>query len=585
MNLRNDKFFYSLINSIRIYLKKGSRLNSFLKRYGFLILLLVLIVPSFVSLIHTGYFNTHEGLPQLIRLYQMDKCFQDLQIPCRWVPSAYGYGYPLFNYYPPLPYYLGELIHLLGINFLDTVKMLAALGFIASGLAMFILAREFWGNLGGLVSAIFYVYAPYHAVDLYVRGAMNEFYALVFLPAILWASYKLIKTQQSRYIYFLALSFGGLLLSHNLIAIAFAPFLAIWLIFHLAIAKSIKPISKLTLAFIFSLGLAAFFSFPVLLEMKLTYVQRIALGDDYVSHFADLNQMFISRFWGYGTSVLGPKDSMPFQIGHLHWIVTFLSSLLALFLVKSEGSKHRLFILLLTITTLGGAFMAHYSSKSLWDKIPTLAFIQFPWRFLALVILFTSLACGALILWVSRKFRPWLGAGLIILVFILNLSYFKPYRWNYTYEKEDLSQKPFPDTSEYLPISVKVTPATFPTSDAILLEPNTNNESLYTFSSLVKKSNYQNYKILNPYPNLTQLRVSTFYFPGWAAYLNDEKTAIFYESDTHGRIHVQIPPGEHTLVLKFQNTPVRSISNLITVASLGLFLLPAKKWLFTKRKK
>src|SRR3972149_6939967 len=47
-------------------------------------------------------------------------------------------------------------------------------------------------RFGGVLSAIFYIWAPYHAVDVYVRGAMNEAWALVFFPAIFYFSYKLI---------------------------------------------------------------------------------------------------------------------------------------------------------------------------------------------------------------------------------------------------------------------------------------------------------------------------------------------------------------------------------------------------------
>ncbi|GAF99922.1 unnamed protein product, partial [marine sediment metagenome] len=128
---------------------------------------------------------------QIMRIFELDKCFQDGQIPCRWVPDlGYSYGYPLFNYYPPLPYYLGELFYLLGFSLINSVKLLFGLGFILSGIFMYLLAREFWGNLGGFLAGIFYIYAPYHAVDVYVRGAMGEHWALVCFPLILLAVYK-----------------------------------------------------------------------------------------------------------------------------------------------------------------------------------------------------------------------------------------------------------------------------------------------------------------------------------------------------------------------------------------------------------
>src|SRR3989304_7893353 len=86
----------------------------------------ILVVIAFAllaskGLIGKGYFNMHDDL-QIMRQLEMEKCFLDRQIPCRWVPDmGYGFGYPLFNFYPPLPYLVGQGIRLLGYSFIDTI--------------------------------------------------------------------------------------------------------------------------------------------------------------------------------------------------------------------------------------------------------------------------------------------------------------------------------------------------------------------------------------------------------------------------------------------------------------------------------
>src|SRR5579864_6221873 len=88
-----------------------------------------------------GYFNMHDDL-QMMRQLEMEKCFMTLQIPCRWVPDmGYGFGFPLFNFYPPLPYLFGELVRVFGIQFVDTVKLTFIFAFIASGTSMYFLAN------------------------------------------------------------------------------------------------------------------------------------------------------------------------------------------------------------------------------------------------------------------------------------------------------------------------------------------------------------------------------------------------------------------------------------------------------------
>jgi len=122
---------------------------------------------------------------QAMRLYEIDKCIRDGQIPCRWVPDmGYGYGYPQFNYYAPLPYYIMEVFHLVGFGFLDSVKAGMVLSILVSAWGMYSLAKFLWGRVGGFISSRLYIYAPYRATDFYVRGAVGELWAMAFLPFI-----------------------------------------------------------------------------------------------------------------------------------------------------------------------------------------------------------------------------------------------------------------------------------------------------------------------------------------------------------------------------------------------------------------
>jgi len=125
------------------------------KRYFYPVLLLILILPSILPLMRTGYFFMQDDL-QAFRIQQIDKCFVDGQFPCRWVPDAgYGYGYPQFNFYPPSVYYLGEIFHLAGMQFVDSVKLMFILGYILSALAMYLFVKDLLkSRFAGFVSAM-----------------------------------------------------------------------------------------------------------------------------------------------------------------------------------------------------------------------------------------------------------------------------------------------------------------------------------------------------------------------------------------------------------------------------------------------
>ena len=68
---------------------------------------------------------------------------------------------------------------------------------------MYLLAENIFGPVGGLLSSVFYTYAPYHLVNIYIRGAMNEAWASVFFPLILYFIKKLIDTGKNSYIFLL----------------------------------------------------------------------------------------------------------------------------------------------------------------------------------------------------------------------------------------------------------------------------------------------------------------------------------------------------------------------------------------------
>lgn len=107
------------------------------------------------------------------------------QFPVRWVPDlGYGYGYPIFNFYNPLPYYFGAGFMFTGFNVLTATKLMYVFPVFLSGITMFIFSKIFLSDIASLLAGIIYVYAPYHAVQIYVRGAVGEYWAYAVLPLV-----------------------------------------------------------------------------------------------------------------------------------------------------------------------------------------------------------------------------------------------------------------------------------------------------------------------------------------------------------------------------------------------------------------
>jgi uncharacterized membrane protein YfhO len=344
-------------------------INKFRNWFLIVAVLIVGVLASRTLLNHNYYFNMHDDL-QMMRQLELEKCFKDMQIPCRWVPDmGYGFGFPLFNYYPQLPYLFGEVFRLASFPFNDVAKLTFALGIIASGFSMYLLAKEFFGKLGGLLSSIFYVWAPYHAVDVYVRGAMNESWAFIWFPLILWSAYKLIKGRKIGHLIILSLSTAALLLTHNLMVMIFVPVALVWVILWIFYEKTFKPIINLLISGAVSLYLTAFFTIPAIFEQKFVHIESLTSDYyQYFAHYATFYQLFLSRFWGDGPSAFGPNDGMAFPVGHVHWIlVLVILGFLIVKVVKSRKFvKQDIVISFGIIVGTGGAFMSHERSTFIW---------------------------------------------------------------------------------------------------------------------------------------------------------------------------------------------------------------------------
>jgi len=553
-----------ILSSIIFFL---SWLWKILKRFRIEILLILLLVPAIWSLLQPGYFSMHDDL-QVFRLFELNKCFKDGQIPCRWVPDGgFGYGYPLMQFYPPMPYYPMELLVMLGFGLFWSVKIMFILAFLLSGIGMYYLAKEFFGKWGGILSALFYVYAPYHSVDVYVRGAQNEAWGMVWFPFVLLFIYKLItkKFSWTNFILF-AVSLAGQLTSHNVMTMVFAPSAILWTLFWIWKSKNIKALWNLTLSGILGIGLSAFFLIPVLLEQKFVHVDSMTSGYfNYMAHYADINQMFFSRYWGYGGSTWGPDDRMSFSIGQFQWIAALVASFVALINFK----KNKAISLMIFISVFFGfvyAFLAHSKSLPIWEHLPLLQYAQFPWRLVALIVFYFSFVVGYLSTISLGKFwKKSIFIALSIGVVIWNIQFFhieRPVRVTFE-EKMQGKQWVLQVTGgifDYLPRS-----AILPPGDPAFTIPQ------YTFGQggiqyFSSGTNWMKFTAVVSSPN-AKIMLPLFNFPGIITKVDGQKIANTYDPDL-GRVTINLEKGIHSISTQIGNTPVRTISDILTLISL-----------------
>jgi hypothetical protein len=541
------------------------------KKYLPYILIFLLTLPVARYFFGPGYYIMHDDL-QVMRIFQMEKCFSDGQIPCRWSPDmAYGYGQAMFNFYSAFPYYLGTLMRMVApLSIMGTVKMLFFISLLGAGIGMYLLAREFWGNWGGILAAVLYTFAPYHALDIFVRGALAESFALAILPFLWLTLYLVVKKPSFPKVAGAALSLAALLMTHNISTLMYAPFTVLWVLFWLIYLKNWKSLVSIAIAGLLGIGLAAFFILPVIFEQSLIQIQHLTSEySDYRAHFVTLKQLFLDRKWGDGPSIFGPKDDISFQIGWPHWWLGVFLFTTAVSWLKKEKKKEKT-LLLLGLLGLAGfcAFLTHSRSFFIWKTIPIMAFIQFPWRWLGPTIFFLSFAGGAMAR-LKIKHKGYLAAGTIFLAVVLNFRYFIPVHFSSKVRDEEklrgvafeLQQKAA--ILDYLPKTARVAPeAVGPETPKII----SGDGEIFGF---VKRSN--SFSFETQIYQESEVEIPIMYFPGWIVIV-DNQVVPGELHGAHGVMKVTLSPGKHIVRGRFQNTPIRSLGNGLTLLT-GFILL------------
>ena len=209
----------------------------------------------------------------------------------------------------------------------------------------------------------------------------------------------------------------------------------------------------------------------------------------------------------------------------------------------------------------------------LYGTIPLLGRIQFPYRLLSLITLFTALMSGILVMATKRKHQKLLIISLVILAVIptilnwSNRGFLSNVNDDYLMKvlKEKPSEQPALDTAA---------PKWFPEGNFWQKEPAKNNLEIVSgkgdIIEIKMKTNEHEY-VVNAQTDIS-LRENTYYFPGWELTVNNIPKDINYlNPKLLGIINFDLKKGLYSVKLKFIDTPIKKVSN--TISLLGILLL------------
>jgi hypothetical protein len=506
---------------------------------------------------------------QVGRVVEMGRALKEGQFPVRWVSDlGYGYGYPIFNFYGPLPYYFGGVLYRFGLSGLDATKSMFIFGIVGSALAMYVATVSFLGITGAIIASLFYLYAPYHAVQIYVRGAVGEFWILIFWPIIFWSLSQTVKKNNILTIITLGgAAVAGSVLSHTLLGFATVAFLilgaSIKSIFH-------RRVELYTFAMIaVGLGMSAFFWLPAFFEKIYTSVQsQIGSSANFLDHFVCMRQLWSSP-WGFAGSAPGCVDGMSFAIGKVQ--ILFTLGVIGYSIYKK---LHSTFFWMAVAIFLLGVFLVLPVSIIVWTILPWFAYMQYPWRFLTLIMFGCSIVAGYLVTYIrSQTYKIVCAMCMIFLVMYVNVKWFSP---QFIYQKapkdfetaQELRWRVSKISDEYLPVQIRR-----PTEFSGVIFDTISQGVGVTSKTIHETATNRVYRITTAIA--TEIRVNIANFPGWKFFINDQPVHV---SNADGIIILHVPSGVSRVAMYFTDTPIRTVGNLLSVTTIVfLILLYARK--------
>lgn len=519
--------------------------------------------------LHPGRNITFDGHIHITTIAQFTQALKDNEFPVTWSDGFSTYGLPLPLIAHQTTAYLGGFINLFLDNVVLSYNLLFAISAILSGWLFYFFCRRYLDEKPAVVASLLFLFAPYRIINIYIRGALPEFFSSVFILVILigLGNYFIDRKKIG-----LIQTIGGLALlalTHPMMAVIGMFLIGPYFLFILWSQKNkVKNIGIFALLCIVSFGIASYYVLPLLLEVK--YFYQGLYPQDFPANMYFTFQNFFDPHWYYFfTTHPGPRGHF-IQVGLWESLIGLLGLATLVYLwfkkralLQKPAGNLLVFAVVAAVPMI---FMTLSWSHPLYTHIFFLKGVQFPWRMLSVLMFIPPLILGVLLHKISKNW-----VLLVVVLCICILRFPQVYGKNFvTYPQ---SQYYFNQMNLH---GQNLTPIWAGNAQeyAIETEPG---EIIDGQGELVKvaiRNASRKYLVTAQTP--LRLVDYTFYFPGWKVVVDGQETPIeFQDLNYRGVITYHVPAGTHQVEVKYTATKVRLLAQVLTVffsiCALGLY--------------
>jgi hypothetical protein len=388
-----------------------------------------IILLSSLPLLTQGIGKGHDLDFHLMRIEGIAREIRYGNIPVRlsslWLD---GNGYPVSVYYGDLLLYVPAVLRLFYVPVVTAYKLYIVMINTGTAVITYLCMKDiFKKERVALLTSLLYCTASYRMVSIYVRCAVGEYSAMMFLPLIALAVYHIYREESSceRNALYLAIGMSGLIGTHILSAEMVVVILGLICIVFIRKTCRRNVIKTYLFAIVETCAISAYFLVPFLdycinvpveinsiVQSKEQLIQEFGVSlSEYFSFFRDI---FSSGSVHENKELLltpGPALLLILVVAVVCW-------------VNGRGDKEIKFMATGAVFTL---FLA--SDLFPWNYLAAnfklgnlLAQIQFPWRYISLAMVFLTLLTGRLLIRISADAGKVRGYGNILVGICIVMS-------------------------------------------------------------------------------------------------------------------------------------------------------------------
>ncbi len=479
---------------------------------------------------------THDMRQHLSVLRQLDAAVRTGQLYPRWQPEFNkGYGLPWLNYYPPGFYWFAEVFYAATGDPVNTIFIVCVLMMIACGVATYVLARELFEWRASAAAAAIYMLGPYHALELYWRGALPELAGYFFAPLVLLCAHRAGKGRGARWVAALGLVHGLYLLTHIPVAYLMTVTLGVYAVAWSVLRRDWRIALRIFAGIAWAFAASSVYWLVAMLEKR--HVSET------FSHDFQYHKSYVVLALSEGSFRLDAAFVALMVVLAAAWLTS-----------RGETDPHKRLLRGLAAAAL---FMVTPYSMYIAKLIPNINSVSFAWRWMLIVELFVALLAAMAI----ERLRTAPRVFAVLFVAAIAFSIVTSVR---------LMARAFDEPNLDAIVSYVETgfvpgragnPWDLPEDTPLaVLSPGDGNVDIVKWDPLRR-----DLWVTAPRESILHLR--TYRFRGWTARVDGRRVEL--GMDRYGAQLLRMTPGRHRVVVTFENPRTRNM--LAVLSAMALF--------------